>query len=44
MEMPTEDTPAEAYLPRSAYTISRVAAGAPRPPISKAPSPRATRS
>lgn len=26
MEMPPEDTPPEAYLPRSAYTISRVAA------------------
>lgn len=26
MEMPNEDTPPEAYVPRSAYTISRVAA------------------
>lgn len=26
MEMPTEDTPAEAYLPRSGYTLARVAA------------------
>lgn len=26
MDMPTEDTPARAYLPRSAYTIARVAA------------------
>lgn len=26
MDMPTADTPAEAYLPRSAYSISRVAA------------------
>ncbi len=26
MEMPTQDTPPDAYLPRSAYTIARVAA------------------
>jgi hypothetical protein len=28
MDMPTDDTPAQAYLPRSAYTVPRVAADA----------------